>query len=345
MESTAAMLAAYVPAIDAMWEVRELPRPEPGPGEVLIQVRASGICYTDIWSTTGVIPVGVPGVVGHETVGEVVAVGAGVHSRVVGDRVATTWILQTCGRCEYCRRNKPVSGVAGLSCAAPKTSGFSVQGGHAEYLAAPEAATVLLPEGLSFELAAPVACAGYTTWSALCAGNPRPHERVAVVGIGGLGHMAVQYAKAAGFETIAITHSPDKRALALKLGADEVVSDGRELAAMGGADIILMTGNSNRAAMDSLHGLRPEGRMVLIGLPHDTDFVIPGPETGINFVVNRNQIIGATHGGFEYLTQALDFVATGKVTPMIETFPLARAADAYERVATGAVRFRAVITY
>jgi D-arabinose 1-dehydrogenase-like Zn-dependent alcohol dehydrogenase len=168
---------------------------------------------------------------------------------------------------------------------------------------------------------------------------------VAILGIGGLGHMAVQFAKAAGFVTIAVTHSPDKRDLARRLGADIVVSDGRELKEAGGADIILMTGNSNQIAMDSLRGLRPDGRLILVGLPFGEGFTIPAPGSGVDFVMARNRVQGTTHGGFHLLHEALEFVASGAVTPMVETFPVDKAADAYERVASGKVRFRAVLTH
>jgi D-arabinose 1-dehydrogenase-like Zn-dependent alcohol dehydrogenase len=339
------MRAVVVPHVKGKWEVRDVTRPEPGPGEVLVRVRASGICYTDVWSTIGQIPVPFPSIMGHETAGEIAEVGVGVSSRQVGDRVGITWVLDTCGRCGYCRENRPVSGLAGMNCAAPRTSGFSDQGGHAEYMAVPAGATVLLPDALPFELAAPVCCAGYTTWSALRDADPKPHERVAILGIGGLGHMAVQFAKAAGFVTIAVTHSPDKRDLARRLGADIVVSDGRELKEAGGADIILMTGNSNQIAMDSLRGLRPDGRLILVGLPFGEGFTIPAPGSGVDFVMARNRVQGTTHGGFHLLHEALEFVASGAVTPMVETFPVDKAADAYERVASGKVRFRAVLTH
>lgn len=331
------MRVAYVPGVDCTWEVREIEKPRPGVGQVLVRVRASGICYSDVWSTIGRIPQGIPGVLGHETVGEIVEVGAGVTARQVGDRVGTSWTLDTCG--------------PGTNCVAPAASGFSTQGGHAEFIAVPASATVLLPDNLSYEVAAPVICAGYTTWSALCDADPKPNERVAVLGIGGLGHMALQFAKASGYETVAITHSPDKVALATELGADMVVSDGAELKAAGGADVILMTGNSNRAAMDSMKGLRPDGRLVLIGLPFDQDFTIPPPGSGVDFVMNRNKLIGTTHRGAEhltqalYLTQALDIVARGDVRPIYEAFPLDQVADAYAKVVKGEIRFRAVLTY
>src|SRR5204863_2280890 len=139
-------------------------------------------------------------------------------------------------------------------------------GGHAEHMLARAAATVLVPETLSYEQAAPIFCAGYTVYSGLRLAEPRPHDRVAVVGIGGLGHLGLQYAKAAGFDTIAVTHSPDKHALVRELGADEVVADGKALGAAGGADVILGTGNSYKVLADAIKGLRPDGRVVMMGV-------------------------------------------------------------------------------
>ena len=192
-------------------------------------------------------------------------------------------------------------------------------------------ATMLLPDGTSYEQAAPVFCAGYTVWSGLRWANPKPHERIAVVGIGGLGHLAVQYSKAAGFETIAITHSKDKEELAHKLGADVVVSNGQGLKEAGGADVVLATSNSYKAASDTLKGLRPDGRLMLIG-GSDEPFII---SSAFEFFVNHLQLIGSTQNHREYLYEALDYVAKGKVKVMAETFPLDNISDAYERVANG----------
>jgi alcohol dehydrogenase len=200
-------------------------------------------------------------------------------------------------------------------------------------------ATMPIPGGLADEQAAPVFCAGYTVWSGIRWANPKPHERIAVVGIGGLGHLALQYSKAAGFETIAITHSKDKVELAHKLGAEVVVSDGQGLREAGGADIILATSNSYKAASDTLRGLRPDGRLMFIGAS-DEPFTIPSPG---ELWLNRLQIIGSNQNGREYLYEALDYVAKGKVKVMAETFHLDDVADAYEKVANGNVRFRAVI--
>jgi alcohol dehydrogenase len=196
-------------------------------------------------------------------------------------------------------------------------------------------ATMLLPDGLAYEQSAPVFCAGYTVWSGLRWANPKPHERIAVVGIGGLGHLALQYSKAAGFETIAITHSKDKEELAHKLGADVVVSDGQGLRGAGGADVILATSNSYKAAADTLRGLRPDGRLMFIGAS-DEAFTIPSPG---EFLMNRHQLIGSDQIGREYLHLPLHYVAKAKVKVMAETFPLNDVADAYQKVANGMVRF------
>jgi len=327
--------AAVVPKIASKWEIREVPTPQPSANQVLIKIHASGLCYTDVHITEGHLPMPIefPRTIGHEPVGEIVAVGEGVNSRKVGDRVGVPWVQASCGRCEWCQRGKA------MFCAQQIGTGINIQGGHAQYMVAYADATALLPDGLAYEQAAPVFCAGYTVWSGIRWANPKPHERIAVAGIGGLGHMALQYSKAAGFDTIAITHSKDKVELAHKLGADSVVSDGQSLREAGGADVILATSNSYKASGDALKGLRPDGRLMLIG-SSDEPFTIPSPT---EFFVNRFQIIGSSQNGREFLYEALDYVAKGKVKVMAETFSLDHIADAYEKVANGSVRFRAVI--
>jgi D-arabinose 1-dehydrogenase-like Zn-dependent alcohol dehydrogenase len=199
-------------------------------------------------------------------------------------------------------------------------------------------ATMLLPDGLSYEQAAPIFCAGYTVWSGLRWADPRPHERVAVVGIGGLGHLAVQYAKAAGFETVAVSHSPDKDKLVRELGADEIVRDGKGLAAAGGVDVILGTSNSNDAMADAIQGLRPDGRLVVMGFEAK-----PLPVSPVDLILRRIKVVGSQQNGREYLYEALDYVAKGRVKVIEETYPLAEVNKAYDRVAEGKVRFRAVV--
>jgi len=339
------MKAAIIPEINGTWELGEVPTPRPGPGEVLVRVHASAICFNDVLATANIIPFPSfsPAITGHEPVGEVVEVGAGVTSRLVGDRVGVTWVQAGCGRCEYCRRHLAVSGQTALNCPAPVSTGFTVPGGHAEYLVARAEATILLPDGVSYESAAPMMCSGYTAWCAFRAADPKPGERVAVLGIGGVGHLALQFAAASGFETVAITHSPDKHAVARELGADLVVSDGAELYEAGGADVVLSTGNSYKAASDSLRGLRTDGRLVLASID-STGFDL-APEPTRPFFTHRHRVIGATHDGLSHLRDALNLVAAGKVRPVVELFDKERVADAVAKVGAGDVRFKAVVRF
>jgi alcohol dehydrogenase len=327
------MKAAVVPKIDSQWEVKEVPAPEPGPNQVLIKIHASGLCFTDVHQTRGEIPGAFPRTLGHEPAGEIVAVGTGVRTRRIGDRVGVPWVQATCGRCEWCLRGK------GLFCSEQISTGMQMPGGHAEYMTAYANSTVLLPEGLSYEQAAPIFCAGYTVWSGLRIADPKPHETVAVVGVGGLGHLAVQYAKAAGFQTIAVSRSPDKDKLVREMGADAVVRDGKGLIAAGGADVILGTSNSNDAMVDCVQGLRPDGRFVLMGFEAKPLQLSP-----IDFVTRRIRILGSSQNHPEYLYEALDYAAKRRVKTVVETYRLDEIGKAYDRVVNGRVRFRAVIT-
>ena len=327
------MQAAVVPAVSSAWQVKDVPQPQPGPNQVLVKMHASGICYTDVHQTLGHLPGPFPRILGHEPVGEIVAVAPDVTTRKAGDRVGTAWIQSTCGRCEWCQRGRR------MFCPYLKGTGTDAQGGHAEYMLMNADATYLIPDKVSYEQAAPIFCAGYTVYSGLRWADPQPHERVAVLGIGGLGHLAVQYAKAAGFETFAVSHSPDKDKMIRDLGADEVVRDGKSLAAAGGADVILSTSNSTKAMVDSIQGLRPDGRLVTMGADAE-----PISVSLMDLISKRIQIIGSQQNGPEYLYEALDFVAKGKVKTIVETYPLAEAPKAYDRVAEGKARFRAVLT-
>jgi D-arabinose 1-dehydrogenase-like Zn-dependent alcohol dehydrogenase len=328
------MRAAVCPALKGKWEVREVPTPEPGPGQVLIRVHASGLCYTDVHETHGDMPMGLtpPCVFGHEGAGEVVAVGPGVTARKAGDRVGVVYFQGSCGRCEWCLRDK------GFFCRDFVGTGAHAPGSHAEYMVALANTTMLIPDGVSYEQAAPIFCAGYTVWCGIRIAEAKPHETIAVAGIGGLGHLAIQYAKAAGFPTIAVTHSPDKVELAKQLGADQVVADGRALRKAGGADVILLTSNSYAACGEALKGIRPDGRAVSMGF----DAAGPIPVTA-EFLYRRGRLIGSVHNGPEYLYEALDYAAQGKVKVMTETYPLQDAARAFERLESGAVRFRAIL--
>src|SRR5437667_10023459 len=326
------MQAAVVTAVNSSWQVKEVPQPQPGPNQVLVKMHASGICYTDVHQTLGHLPGPFPRILGHEPVGEIVAVAPDVTTRKVGDRVGTAWIQSTCGRCEWCQRGRR------QFCPYLKGTGGEAQGGHAEYMPMNADATYLIPDKVSFEQAAPIFCAGYTVYSGLRIAQPQPHERVAVVGIGGLGHLAVQYAKAAGFPTIAISRSPDKDKFVRELGADEIVRDGKGLLDAGGADVILGTSNSNDAMTDSVQGLRPDGRLVLMGFEAKPLVFSPG-----DFIMKRMRVLGSQQNGTEYLYEALDYVAKGKVRVIEETYKLDDIPRASGRVAEGKVRFRAVV--
>lgn len=326
------MKAAVAPAVNKPWELQEIPKPDPGPNQVVIRIRASGLCYTDVHQTRGELPGAFPRTLGHEPVGEIAAVGAGVRTRKIGDRVGVPWIQSACGRCEWCQRGKA------LFCADGIATGMHVPGSHAEFMLAYADATFLLPESVSFEQAAPIFCAGYTVWSGLRWAEPQPGERIAVVGIGGLGHLAVQYAKAAGFHTIAISRSPDKDKLIGELGADEIVRDGAGLLKAGGADVVLGTSNSMDAQAEAVQGLRPDGRLVVMGFEAKPLAVSPA-----DLIMKRVRVLGSQQNHPAFLYEALDFVARGKVKVVTETYKLDEIGKAYERVEQGKVRFRAVI--
>jgi alcohol dehydrogenase len=332
MIEDAIMKALIVPAANAKWEVRDIPVPKPKANEVLIKIKASGLCYTDVHITHGMIPTQFPRTLGHEPVGEVVALGEGVTKRKVGDRVGVPWVQDSCGRCEWCLRGKK------QFCQNSVGTGIQTQGSHAEFMTARADATVLIPDAVSDEQAAPICCAGFTVWSGFRIAEPEPGDRVAVVGIGGLGHLALQYAKAAGHETIAVTHSTDKEKMLKDLGADHVVRDGDGLQKAGGADVILVTGNSWKAAGDAMKALRPQGRVVLMGVSVEP-LAVP-----LSLLFVEGRILGSSQNDPEHLYEALDFVARGKVKVVTERYKLDDIAKAYDRVEKGQVRFRAVIT-
>jgi alcohol dehydrogenase len=325
--------AALVLSASAPWTIADVAMPEPAVNQVVIKIHASGLCYTDVHQALGHFGMPYPMRLGHEPVGEIVAIGAGVTSRSVGDRVGVPWIQASCGRCEWCSRGLP------SMCPKLVQAAIDMPGGHAEYLLAFAAATVLLPPAISYEQAAPIMCAGFTVYSGLRSADPQVRDRIAVLGIGGLGHLAVQYAHAAGFHTIAITQSPDKVDLAKRLGADEVFSDAAELAKAGGADVVLATSNSNAAMQQAVEALRPLGRLVIMGVDGGSMFSF----APVASLTKRISIITSSQNERRDLYDALQYVAEGKVKVATETFALADIAQAYDKVAGGTVRFRAVI--
>jgi alcohol dehydrogenase len=328
------MKAAVCENVNAKWQIKNIDNPKLSPNDVLIKIHASGLCYTDVHLTEGAFGdmVKYPCVFGHEPVGEIVEIGKAVKSRKIGDRVGVAWTQDSCGRCEWCLRDKK------FFCKEQIVTGIHHHGSHAEYMLAPADSTMLLPEGLAYEQAAPIFCAGYTVYSGLRFADPKPHEKIAVVGVGGLGHLAVQYSKASGFDTIAVTHSSDKADLIKKLGADEVVQSGEQLLALGGADVILSTTNSYKAMMDAAKGIRPDGRIIWMGISGE-QLVVP-----IDLFMKRARLIPSTQNSREHLYEALEFAARGRVKVISEIYSLNDIGKAYDRVASGKVRFRAVIT-
>lgn len=330
------MRAAVLTKTNTPWEIKDAEEPRPGPGQVVVRVHASGMCWSDVLAHRGQWPVQLPIVPGHEPAGEIFEVGAGVTSLNVGDRVGVSWNQKGCGTCVWCQRRKPTY------CPAYQ-SWMTLGGGHSELMLAYESGCTLLPEGVSAETAAPVFCAGFTVMSGLRNASPQPGDRVAVLGIGGLGHMAVQYAAALGLETIVLTSTAEKIKFAKQLGAaDAVVTDddpGKALADVGGADIVLATTTSAAQVSKVVSGLRPEGRLVTMGVT-DGPLVI---DDLTKLLFHQCSIKGSTHNNRADLVEALGLVARGKVTPIIETYPLSQINAALERVESGKVRFRAVV--
>jgi D-arabinose 1-dehydrogenase-like Zn-dependent alcohol dehydrogenase len=330
------MRAAVIEKFNQPWEVRDLPDPRPAPGQVLIRVRASGMCYTDLHAHHGVFPLKPPFVAGHEPAGEIAEVGAGVTDLRVGDRVGVFWNQKGCGRCDICQ--------AGRGGCANAQSWMHLGGSNAEYMVAWASGCALIPDGASFEAAAPIFCAGYTTMSGLRNADPKPGERVAVLGVGGLGHLAVQFAHALGLETLAITGQADKQKELKDLGADGVIiagdDPGKALREAGGADIVLSTTNSAKQIAQTFAGLRPGGRFVNMGLPEGPIAIDP-----MVLMFGQRQLRGSSQDERSDLFEALQLVAHGKVKPILETYPLARANDARQRLETGKVRYRAVLQF
>jgi len=281
--------------------------------------------------------VDLPIVLGHEPVGVIEELGEGVTQFRVGDRVGVSWVQGTCGRCPYCLKHDF------FFC--PEQITWSKNGGgHSELMVAEAWGCTLLPDAISWVDAAPIFCAGFTAFSGYRRADPQPGERVGVIGIGGLGHLAVQYAKAMGHEVVAITGSADKKSLAQELGADEVLvvkeHAGQELQAMGGVDVLLSTSNSMSQNSQAFAGLRPHGRLVTMALGAGAIEVDP-----MICLFNQTALLGSSQNKRSDLIEALDLVAAGKVKPKLEVYSLDEVNTGLTRLAEGKVRFRAVVSY
>ncbi len=331
------MRAAVMTQFNQPWDLKTLPDPKPGDGQVLIRIEASGMCYTDVHAHRGHLPVKPPVVLGHEPVGRIVEVGAGVTGFKTGDRVGVSWHQTGCGRCRFCQEHRE------RYCSEP-VSWMQVGGGNSELMLAYASGCTLVPDALAPEAAAPIFCAGFTVFSGLRNAEPRPGDRVAVLGVGGLGHLALQFSKALGLETFALTHTEGKKEDLRALGADDVVvtgdDAGKSLREAGGADVILATSNSAARTTQVMAGLRPEGRIVIMG-------IVDGPVQLplMPMILNQFRVIGSTQNQRRDLVEALDLAAAGKVKPVLEMYPIHRVNEVRERLEAGKVRFRAVLTH
>lgn len=332
------MKAAVVPSFGAPLEIRDVARPTAGPGQVVVQIEASGLCHTDIHAARGDWPVKpkMPLIPGHEGVGRVVEVGPGEEGLQVGDSVALPWLGYACGRCRYC--------IAGWEtyCVSPQYMGYTMDGGYAEFTLAYASHVVKVPDAVSSVDAAPVTCAGVTTYKALKVAKPQPTETAMIVGIGGLGHLALQYAKIFGTTTVAVDVEDEKLRLATDLGADHVV-DARDdqagrLAAIGGVDIAVVTVPSPGAMRAAHAALNPNGRLVLVGLPADNRLELPVFET----VLKGVSVIGSLVGTRNDLAECFSLHAQGRTRVVAETRKLEDVNECFEEVLAGKVPARLV---
>jgi D-arabinose 1-dehydrogenase-like Zn-dependent alcohol dehydrogenase len=313
--------------------------PEPGAGEVRIKVEACGICHSDTLTKGGGFPGLVfPRVPGHEVVGSIDAVGPGIAKWKRGDRAGVGWHGGNCGYCDTCRRGDF------FACeTATRVTGITSDGGYAEYMIARAEAVARVPEGLSAVEAAPLMCAGVTTFNALRNSGARPGDLVAVLGLGGLGHLGVQFAARMGFRTVAIARGTDKAPLAKELGAwryidSQVENPAAALQALGGARVVLATVTNGPAMTAVLGGLGVHGDLLVLGAPESL-------EASPFLLISGSRAIKGWYSGTSIDSQdALAFCMLTGVRSMNEVFPLERAAEAYERMMSGAARFRVVLT-
>ena len=332
----ALMNAAQVSGPGADLALVQIDIPEPGDREVLIRVEACGVCHGDAIPKLGTFPgLSYPRVPGHEVVGTIAKRGAAVSGWQTGERVGVGWSGGYCMTCDACAEGDYAS------CEDPWTTGLSADGGYAEYLVARTSALVRIPTELASIDAAPLLCAGGTTFSALKDSDARGGDTVAIHGIGGLGHLAIQYANRLGFKTVALSRGREKEALARELGAhvyiDTDAADGaRELQALGGAKVILCTAPNVQAIAELVNGLGEGGQMVIVAAVNEPLQVFPGQ------LFRGDRSIKGWHG--RRPGDALEFSVRFNVMPMIETFPLENAAEAFEKMMSAKVHFRSVLT-
>jgi len=334
----AMMRAVEVQEAGGPFRLVERPLPEPAENEVRVKVQACGVCHSDVLTKQGLWPgLDFPRVPGHEVAGIVDAVGARVPDFEPGQRVGVGWYGGHCGHCEPCRRGHFVL------CRFALITGISFDGGYAEYMLAPHQALARIPEELSDVDAAPLLCAGITTFNAIRRSGAIAGDLVAILGIGGLGHLGVQFASRMGFHTVAIARGEDKAPLARELGAHRYIDSNREdvgeaLTALGGAKLILATATSGKAMTGALGGLGIDGKMIIVGVSQE-----PVEVSTAQLIGGRRSIQGWPSGSSIDSEDTLAFSARSGVRPMIEVFPLEQVTEAYERMMSGGARFRVVL--
>lgn len=335
------MKAVQVPRPGGKFEVVERPIPEPARGQVRIKVEACGICHSDAIVKEGHWPFGglqYPRSPGHEIAGRIDAVGEDIALWKRGDRVGVGWHGGHCFVCDPCRRGDFIN------CRNAKITAIHFDGGYQEYMIAPAEGVAAIPDDLAAEDAAPLLCAGITVYNALRNSGARAGDTVAVHGIGGLGHLGLQYARRMGFRTIAIGRGTDKAALAEKLGAHHYVdtnsgNPAESLQKLGGAAVILATAPDSKSMSMLFDGLAPNGKLMIVGASMDPLAISPMQTIG-----GRRSVQGWASGTAKDSEDTMQFSALSSVRPMIEKYPLVKAAEAYEQMISGRARFRVVLT-
>lgn len=332
------MKAVQISKPGGNFEVVERPIPQPGRGQVRIKVEACGICHSDALVKEGLWPIQYPRVPGHEIAGRIDALGADVTLWKPGQRVGLGWHGGHCFECDPCRRGDFVN------CQNEKIIAISFDGGYQEYMVAPAEAVAAMPDDLPAAEAAPLLCAGITVFNALRNSGARAGDLVAIQGIGGLGHLGIQYARQMGFRTVAIGRGADKQPLATKLGAHEYIdtnanAPGPALKKLGGAKIALATAPDSKSISALVDGLLANGTLLVIGAGAESLTVTP-----LQLIGGRSMIKGWASGTGKDSEDTLRFSSLTGVRPMIEKYPLEKAAAAYEQMISGRARFRVVLT-
>ncbi len=337
--AVAPMIAAQISKAGGDFEIVEREIPEPGAGQVRIKVQACGVCHSDVLTKEGAWPgITYPRVPGHEVAGVIDKVGDGISTWKVGQRVGVGWFGGQDGTCLQCRRGDF------RNCANLKVTGIHYDGGYQQYMLAPIEALASIPDGLNDVDAAPLLCAGITTYNALRHCGAMPGDLVAVLGVGGLGHLGIQFANKCGYRVAAVGRGPGNAALAKKLGAHVYVDSkatnaAEELQKLGGAQAILATAPSSKAMSELFNGLGPNGKLMVIGAAFEAIEVTP-----IQLITGSRSIQGWSSGTATDSEDTLNFSVLTGVRPMIETYPLEKAGEAYARMLSGDAQFRVVLT-